>query len=202
MTNAFPRMMRVRQNFPSTPKLDLKDVLKGEFCKIQGRVKPRARIAVGVGSRGISNIALIVREVVELSKSAGSEPFIIPAMGSHGGATPEGQIGILESFGITESTMGVPIRASLETSEIGKTEDGLPVYCSNEAMRADGIILINRIKPHTDFSGSLGSGLIKMSVIGLGKRSGAAAMHAAASRQGHEHVIRQMARVLLRQAPL
>jgi hypothetical protein len=202
MTSAFPRMMRVRQNFPSMPKVDLKEALTVEFCNIQGRIKLGAKVAVGVGSRGISNLPNIVREVLGQLKRVGAEPFIIPAMGSHGGATPEGQLGILESLGITESTMGVPIRASLETREIGKADDGLPVHCSNEAMSADGIILINRIKPHTDFSGSLGSGLIKMSVIGLGKRSGAAAMHAAASRLGHERVIRQMAQVILRKAPI
>jgi hypothetical protein len=195
-------MLRVRQNFPSTPTLDLKEELKTEFCKIRGQIKRGAKIVVCVGSRGISNLPLIVHEVLAQLKLAGAEPFIIPAMGSHGGATPEGQAGILESFGITEDSMGVPVRASLETSEIGITEDGLPVHCSNEALKADGIILINRIKPHTDFSGSLGSGLIKMCVIGLGKRAGAAAMHAAASRLGHEHAIRQMARIILRNAPI
>ena len=202
MTNPLPRILRVRQNFPPAPTLDLKEVLETEFSKIRGHIKRGARVAVGVGSRGISNLPLIVRGVLEQLKLAGAEPFIIPAMGSHGGATPEGQTGILESLGITEDAMGVPIRASLETSEIGVSEQGAPVHCSVEAMRADGIILINRIKPHTDFSGSLGSGLIKMCVIGLGKRAGAAAMHAAASRLGHERVIRQMARVILRNAPI
>jgi len=167
-----------------------------------GRVQPGARIAVGVGSRGITNLPAIVAGVLDQVRSVGASPFIIPAMGSHGGATPEGQREVLESYGITEEAMGVPIRASLEVRQLGASEDGIPVFCSVEALSADGIVLINRIKPHTDFSGALGSGLLKMSVIGLGKRAGAAAMHIAASRIGHERAIRGMARVLLRAAPI
>src|SRR6185503_18502715 len=143
-----------------------------------------ARIAVGVGSRGITNLPRIVAAVLDNLKAAGAEPFIIPAMGSHGGATPEGQIEVLASYGITESAMSVPIRASLEVRQVGATPDGEPVFCSIEALNADGIVLVNRVKPHTDFSGTLGSGLMKMSVIGLGKKQGAATMHLAASRLG------------------
>lgn len=200
--NALPRFLRIRQNFPRTAALDIRTTLSAELKPLLARVQPGARIAVGVGSRGITNLPAIVAGVLDQLRSVGASPFIIPAMGSHGGATPEGQREVLESYGITEETMGVPIRASLEVRQLGESEDGIPVFCSVEALAADGIVLINRIKPHTDFSGALGSGLLKMSVIGLGKRAGAAAMHIAASRIGHERAIRGMARVLLRAAPI
>jgi len=202
MPIAFPRMLRVRQNFPPSPPLDIRAIVPAELQKLNGRIKPGARIAVGVGSRGITNLPAIVSAVLENLNAAGTKPFIIPAMGSHGGATPEGQQTILADYGITGTAMGVPIRASLETKQIGATEDGLPVFCSTEVLAADGVLLINRVKPHTDFSGALGSGLLKMSVVGLGKRDGATALHVAASRQGHEAVIREMARVMIQHAPL
>jgi hypothetical protein len=200
--NAFPRMIRVRQDFPRTPRLDIRLALDEEFAKLRPRIRPGGRIAVGVGSRGITNLAEIVAVALDLLREAGASPFIIPAMGSHGGATPEGQREILAGYGITEEAMGAPIRASLEVRQIGESPDGVPVFCSTEALSADGILLINRVKPHTDFSGALGSGLLKMCVIGLGKRAGATAMHVAASRAGHERVIRGMGGVLLRGAPL
>jgi hypothetical protein len=202
MSNAFPRILRVQQNFPASPPLDLAATLTREFEKARPQIKPRARIAVAVGSRGITNLSRIVSSVLEVLRGAGAEPFIVPAMGSHGGATPEGQTEILGTYGITETAMKTPIRASMETRQLSVTEEGAPVFCSQEALSADGIVLINRIKPHTDFSGTLGSGLLKMCVIGLGKRDGAAAMHAAASRLGYERAIRSMARAILRQAPI
>ncbi len=173
-----------------------------ECRKLRPGLRPGMRIAIGVGSRGISNLAEIVGLVVEALQQAGAKPFVIPAMGSHGGATPEGQREILAGYGVSEQTLGVPVEASLEVSEVGRTVDGKPVYCSVAALAADGIVLVNRVKPHTDFCGTLGSGLLKMSVVGLGKRSGAAAMHLAATELGHEHAIRSMAAVLLRTAPI
>lgn len=195
-------MLGVRQNFPVSTPLDIPATLRAEFASIAGRIRPGARIAVAVGSRGITNLRPIVAGVVENLKAAGAQPFIIPAMGSHGGATPEGQRDILSYYDITEQTVGAPVRPSLEVEQIGTTEDGVPVWCSVEAMRADGIVVVNRIKPHTDFSGTLGSGVMKMMVIGLGKRTGAATMHAAASRLGHERVIRSLARAVLKTAPI
>src|SRR6266545_7920653 len=149
----FPRMFAVRQKFPVSPPLDIPAVVQREFKahNVLSRLKPGAQIAVGVGSRGITNIRSIVAEVVAALKTAGAKPFIIPAMGSHGGATPEGQTGVLESYGITEQSMGVPIRASMEVECIGTSTDGVEVYCSVEALRSDGIVLVNRVKPHTDF---------------------------------------------------
>jgi len=200
--NEFPRILRVRQNFPAPPPLDILATLAAEFARLLPRVQPGACIAVGVGSRGITNLAAIVAGVLDLLRAAGARPFILPAMGSHGGATPEGQREILASYGITEEAMRAPILASMEVRQIGESADGAPVFCSAEALSADGIVLINRVKPHTDFAGALGSGLLKMSVIGLGKRTGATAMHIAASRIGHERAIRGMAAVLLRAAPV
>jgi hypothetical protein len=195
-------MLRVRQNFPQSPPLDIARTLSAEFDKVRSRVQPGMRVAVGVGSRGITALDSIVTVVVGILKQAGGQPFIIPAMGSHGGATPEGQRDILATYGITEAAIGVPIRDSLEVRQVGRTEDGVPVFCSVEALGADAVVLINRVKPHTDFTGAVGSGIVKMSVIGLGKRAGAAAMHAAASRLGFERVIRGMARAVLAAAPI
>src|SRR5438874_4464804 len=202
--NSFPRMFAVRQKFPASPPLDIPAVIQSEFKaqNVLARLNPGARIAVATGSRGITNIRNIVAAVLEVLRTAGAKPFILPAMGSHGGATPEGQVEVLASYGITEQSMGVPIRASMEVERVGQSAEGVEVFCSVEALRSDGIVLINRVKPHTDFQGTLGSGVVKMSVIGLGKRAGAAAGHAAATRLGYEHTLRSIARVVLRTAPI
>jgi hypothetical protein len=204
MSNGFPKMMALRQSFPATPPVDIRATLQHQFESQQllSRIKPGARIAVAVGSRGITHIQTIVAEVIRVLKAAKANPFIVPAMGSHGGATPEGQAEILAEYGVSEEKLGVPVRAAMEVEAIGKTDDGVTVHCSTEALRADGIIVINRIKPHTDFSGGLGSGIMKMMVIGLGKRIGAANFHGAASRMGYEHTIRSIARVVLKTAPI
>ena len=197
-------MFAVRPKFPVSPPIDIPSVVRNEFKAqdVLSRLQPGAQIAVGVGSRGISNIKNIVGEVLAALKTAAAKPFIIPAMGSHGGATPEGQIGVLESYGITEQSMGVPIRASMEVECIGTSADGVEVFCSVEALRSDGIVIVNRVKPHTDFTGTHGSGVMKMIVIGLGKRTGAATCHGAAARFGFERVIRAIARVTLSRAPI
>ena len=197
-----PRVIRVRQNFTPTPPVVIPDTIQREITKIRSRILPGSRIAIGVGSRGITHIAEIVRELVKQLQTMRVEPVIIPAMGSHGGGTSEGQLEILASYGITEATMGVPILASLDVVQVGETADQVPAYCSTDALAADGIILVNRIKPHTDFFGTLGSGLLKMSVIGLGKRTGATAMHLAATQLGYEHVIRGLAHVIIQNTPI
>jgi hypothetical protein len=203
MNVAFPRMMRVQQKFPSSPPLDIRSAVETQLDEqMSSRVPSGARIGVTVGSRGITDLKQVVLAVVGWLKRKGAHPFIIPAMGSHGGATPEGQAEILEGYGISEPQVGAPIRASLEVELVGRTDSGVDVYCSSEALRADGVLVINRIKPHTDFSGNIGSGILKMIAIGLGKRTGAATCHAAAVWQGYERVIRQVAGVSLRQAPI
>ncbi len=186
------KIIPIRQRFPATAALDLPREVAGRF---RPGVKPGARIAVGVGSRGISNLAAVVRATVDVLRAAGAEPFLLPAMGSHGGATPEGQVGVLAEYGVTEAI--APIRAAMETEVVATTGDGVPVHVSVEALRADGVVLINRIKPHTDFGPPLGSGIVKMLAIGLGKKNGAAACHQAIGLLGHERVIRSVGRAVL-----
>jgi hypothetical protein len=201
----FPRMLRLRQKFPRSATLNIPATIAAEFAsnKLLAGIKPGARICVAAGSRGITNLAQIVGSVVTILKEAGAQPFIIPAMGSHGGATPEGQSGILADYGITEKTMGAPIRASMETKVVGTTADGIDVHCSTEAFASDGIVVINRVKPHTDFHGNaMASGVMKMIVIGLGKRNGAEATHAGAVRLGYERVMYAAAQLSLKTAPI
>jgi hypothetical protein len=193
------KMMAVRQNFPKSPPLDIAATLRAEF---KPDVKRGASIAVAAGSRGISNYATVVGTVVAILKDAGAKPFIVPAMGSHGGATPEGQRGLLAEYGITEEKMGVPLRDSMATERLGATEEGIAVHFSAEALKADGIVVVNRVKPHTDFIGKVGSGLLKMISIGLGKQAGAAACHAAGQKFGLERVIKGVAGISLRKAPV
>ena len=193
MSVEFPRMVTVRQSFPHSAPFDIRATVQNQLAqKLGTRINSGARIAVAVGSRGISNLPLIVSVAVAWLKEKGALPFIIPAMGSHGGAIPEGQAGILSGYGINEETMGAPVRASLDVTQLGNTDDGTGVYCSNEALSADGILVINRVKPHTDFSGKIGSGLLKIITIGLGKRMGAATCHAAFAQLGHERPIGAM----------
>ena len=195
--------MLVRQKFPASAPVDIRGTLAKEFAAVAGRIKPGARIAVAVGSRGITNLQAIIASVLENLKAAGAEPFIVPAMGSHGGATPDGQKELLAEYGITEAALGVPIRAGMDVEKLGVTPDGVDVVFSAEALKADGVVVVNRVKPHTDFqSDTLGSGLLKMIVVGLGKRVGAANYHVSSSRFGYEHVIRTSARITLGKAPI
>jgi hypothetical protein len=140
-------------------------------------VKKGQKIAIAVGSRGIDQLAEVVRTVAAKLQSMGAEPFIVPAMGSHGGATAEGQVKILETYGVTEEKVGAPIRSSMETVSLGSISNGIELHCDRLAFESDGIIVINRIKPHTSFRGEVESGLTKMLVIGLGKHKGATAFH-------------------------
>jgi hypothetical protein len=197
---AVPRMIPVRQLFPRGPEINAPSVLRGQLARLPARAGQR--IAVAVGSRGITGLAEIVAEVVAFLKRAGASPFIIPAMGSHGGATPEGQTGLLAEYGVTETALGVPVRAAMEVRQVGQTAEGADIYLSVEALDADGVIVVNRVKPHTDFSGELGSGLLKMLAIGLGKRVGATSLHASASRLGHEAVLLGAGRLALRTLPV
>ena len=204
MSPEFPRMIRLRQQYSRSKPPEIPTAIRQGFESqhLLAKIKPGARIAVAAGSRGITHIKEIVAAVIDLLKSAGAQPFIVPAMGSHGGATPEGQTEVLAEYGITKAHMKVPIRAAMDVECIGTTEDGVGVYFSAEALRADGIVVVNRIKPHTDFSGAIGSGILKMLVIGLGKRTGAATFHAAAVRLGYERTIRSIARLSLKKTPI
>ena len=177
-----PKFVRVKQNFPHNElsEDDIKKIIRDNFSKpeFKNTIKPGKRICITAGSRGLSNIVLITRTVVDCVKELGGEPFIIPAMGSHGGATAEGQRGILKSYNITEETMGCPIVSSMETVKIGHAEEiDEDVQIDKNAFGADGIIVMNRIKAHTGFKGKYESGLMKMMTIGLGKQAGAYVAH-------------------------
>jgi hypothetical protein len=203
MSDFIPRMIEVRQSYPPSKQLDFPTLIARQFAEtgVEKKIKPGMTIAVGVGSRGISNLKEIVQATIAVLKSAGARPFVIPAMGSHGGATPAGQIQILQGFGITAESIGVPIEASMETRQIGTVLDGRDVQFSVPALQADGVIAINRVKPHTDFRGPLGSGILKMLTIGFGKQAGANAAHRAVVHVGHEQVIREFSRVILSAVP-
>ena len=173
------KMVRVKQNFEAPIIDDIPRVIAEEFKKeaIVRTIKAGQTIAVGCGSRGIANIDVITRAVISELKAAGAQPFIFPCMGSHGAATAEGQKNVLEGYGITEEAIGVPIRATMETVIVGHLTDGTPVHMDANAANADGIVVINRIKPHTAFRGATESGLTKMLAIGIGKIVGAATYH-------------------------
>jgi len=202
MSHDFPSMLVVQQRFESTPPVDFEAVVSSGFGSIKPRLKPGMSVAVGVGSRGISNLSNIVSLVIDELKKAGTNPFIIPAMGSHGGATPEGQLALLAGYGVTEGSMGVPIRSSMEVAPLGVSAAGQEVHWSREAIAADGVFVINRVKPHTDFNGVMGSGLTKMLVVGLGKHTGASAYHAGALTLGYEESLEDLARVIFDKAPI
>jgi|SRR5581483_8118783 len=174
-----PKMANVRQRFEARRLPDIAARIAAEFRRdeVRKRVKAGQSIAVGCGSRGIANIAEIVRAVIQELRALGANPFVFPCMGSHGAATAEGQRKVLESYGITESSTGVPIRATMDTVIVGSLEDGTPVHMDRFAAEADGIVVINRIKPHTGFRGPTESGLTKMLAIGIGKIVGASTYH-------------------------
>lgn len=177
-----PRMVPVRQKFESKrirpDEIDGIVAAQFERPEIDAKIKPGMRIAVGVGSRGIENIARIVRATVHELKKRGAVPFLVPAMGSHGGATAEGQIKVLAEYGVTEEYVGATIRSSMETVHLGDVPDGVEVHFDKTAYeKADGILVVARIKPHTDFKASIESGILKMLGIGLGKHKGASCLH-------------------------
>lgn len=200
----FPKMFKVQQVVPRPTVTDVALEVKEQLqaIRIAEIIRPGMKIAVTAGSRGITNIALIIKTVVEELKALGAEPFIVPAMGSHGGATAEGQKKILANYGITSESMGVPIKATMEVVEIGTTKSGLPVYCDSYAAAADGIVLINRIKPHTAYKGEIESGLCKIMTIGLGKHVGASNAHRYAYVYGLQKIVPEMAEVFLVNLPV
>lgn len=174
------RLLVVEQRFdaPKVPDVAVAARQALEESGMLARMSPGQTVAVGAGSRGIANLPIIVRAVVDRLKEAGLHPYVVPAMGSHGGATPEGQIEMLAQLGVTEESAGVEIRATMEVKQIGQIPDGPPLYQGLDSMAADHAILVSRIKPHTDFRSHLESGPSKMCVIGWGKQVGAALMHA------------------------
>ena len=188
---ALPKMTRIQQRFEAPVLTDLPAAIHAELERINAAaiIKPGETVAITAGSRGVANVATAVKATADYLKTLGAHPFVVPAMGSHGGATPEGQRSVLEHYGITEETVGAPVKATMEVVELGKTADNLPVFFDRYAAEADHVIPLNRIKAHTDFNGSIESGLMKMMVIGLGKQEGANFYHRAFFQYGFEHVI-------------
>ena len=178
---ALPRMIKVRQLFDKG-RIEVAKIPEAIFAEMArpelgDYIKPGKRIAITSGSRGVANIAVIIKAIADFVKSKGAQPFVVPAMGSHGGATAEGQKALIESYGVREEFIGCPILSSMETVVIGKNDEGQDVRIDKNAASADGIIVAGRIKPHTDFHGTYQSGIMKMMAIGLGKREGADACH-------------------------
>lgn len=197
-------MYRVGQIF-DVPKVDnIEETLSQELesIQIQSRIKTGARIAITAGSRGIANIDRIIKHLVHILKKNSAKPFLIPAMGSHGGGTTEGQLGILKSLKITENSIGAPIISSMEVVEIGKSSFGFPVLVDKHAAEADGIIVVNRVKPHTEFQGPIESGLIKMMAIGMGNHKGCIQVHKQTVNYGYREVIPEIGRVILEKLPI
>jgi hypothetical protein len=192
-------MYRVRQILSRQRVADIPAAVRAAMAGARLPIRRGDTVAVGAGSRGIANIAVVVRAAVAYLQELGAVPFVFPAMGSHGGATPEGQLEILAHYGITEASMGCPLRATMEVVQVGEAL-GLPVWCDKIAAGADWIGVINRIKPHTDFKGQIESGLLKMLAIGLGKHQGAKQYHRAVLDHGFEQVITSVGRAMLAEA--
>ncbi len=198
-----PRMIKVHQRFHAP---EIEDVVGAVHQTINDeqvltRISKGDRVAIAVGSRGVADIPILVREVVNAVKSVGGQPFIVPAMGSHGGATAEGQKDVLEKMGVTEAFIGASIKSNMDVVEVGRLPNDLPIFIDKNAYEADKIIVINRIKPHTAFRGPVESGLMKMITIGLGKQKGAEAAHAYSFKYMAEHVP-EMAKIILSKLPI
>jgi len=192
-------MMKVRQHFDGPTLDDIEGAVRAEVAKMNlaSRVEQGDSVAVSVGSRGVANIALITKTLIEELKAAGTEPFVVPAMGSHGGGTAEGQRAIVEGYGVTEEYIGAPIRATMEVEKVSETEDGVPVYFDKYAFEADHVVVMGRVKPHTSFNGEIESGLHKMMLIGLGKHKGAALYHQAIVHYSFDRIVRSVAQEVI-----
>lgn len=196
---ALPRMLRVRQTFAGPRVADIPRRVAETLAAAGLPVKRGDTVAVGAGSRGVANIDVILRATVRFLLDLGARPFVFPAMGSHGGGTPEGQLSVLAHYGVTEATLGCPLRATMDVVPVGETL-GMPVWLDRHAAEADWIGVVNRVKPHTDFKGGIESGLFKMMTIGLGKHRGAIQYHRANITHGYETVITTVGRAMLAKA--
>ncbi len=198
-----PLMATVKQHFSNVHVEDIAAAIENQLRRtdLASAIAPGARIAVATGSRGIANIAAIVRTLVDHISQAGGRPFILPAMGSHGGASTEGQKQVLASYGITEESMGVPVEATMEVVQVGELNDATPVLLNKLAKEADGIVLVNRIKPHTSFRGPFESGLMKMLTIGLGSHKGASLAHSKGA-QGIARLIPAWGKTIIHRMPV
>ena len=195
----FPRMCDVLQEFNSPRVEDIPAAVQAEMRRMNFPVvvKPGQTVAITAGSRGVANIAIILKEIAAHFTSIGAKPFIVPAMGSHGGGTAEGQLKVLKSFGVTEDFIGVPFRASMETVIVAHTNRGMPVHFDRHASEADHVFVCNRVKPHTRFVGPIESGLHKMMLIGLGKHEGAKIYHRAILENSFPEILASVAERVL-----
>lgn len=198
-----PKMAKVKQNFDATKIEDFQAALTKELNqeKIKATVKPGMEIAIAVGSRGVDKLVQKTAITVKFLQELGAKPFIVPSMGSHGGATAEGQRQVLEHLGVTEEAVNAEIRSSMEVIKLGELPNGLPVYIDKIASEADGIVVLNRVKPHTAFRGPVESGIMKMISIGLGKQKGAEACHQLGFKYMAEHVP-AMAKMTMEKMPI
>jgi len=201
---AYPKMMRIRQKMDAAKVEDVVGKVREELTRINiaSFIKPGQTVALTSGSRGVANVGKITKTVVDELKRIGAKPFIVPTMGSHGGATAEGQRAVLSYYGITEESMGCPLKASMEVVSFGETAEGIPLYLDKYASEADHIGVIARIKPHTDFSGEIESGWYKMMAIGLGKHKGAQYYHQAAVQHGFSDLFVAVGRELLKRTKI
>jgi hypothetical protein len=190
----FPHIFRIRQTFRDERIDDIPAEVERQLGRLDlaQRVAPGQSVAITAGSRGIANIAAILRSAVDHFRNLQAEPFLVPAMGSHGGGTAEGQREVLASYEITEQSMGCPIRSSMETVIVGQTDEGFPVHFDRHAFEADHVVVCNRVKPHTRFAGPIESGLMKMMLIGLGKKNGAEVYHRAICDYSFARIIRSV----------
>lgn len=204
MAFEFPQMTSIRQAVDAPEERDVEQAVRREMAMLDlaGGVAEGASIAVAAGSRGIANIDAIIKQAVLELQRMGAKPFIVPAMGSHGGGTAQGQLEILESLGISQAGMGVPVVSSMEVVEIGQSQFGFPVWVDKQAAEADGIVVVNRIKPHTEFEGPIESGLMKMLAIGLGKHKGCFQVHQQTVQYGYRQVIPAIGEVILNKLPV
>ncbi|MDQ0198021.1 hypothetical protein J2S10_001162 [Neobacillus ginsengisoli] len=198
-----PKMAKVKVKFDNKKIIDLGQELNGKLNieNIVGKIQPGMEIAVAIGSRGLDRIVEITAVTVQFLKDLGAKPFIVPSMGSHGGATAEGQRAVLEHLGVSEKSVGAEIRSSMEVVKVGELPNGLPVYVDKFASEADGIVVINRVKPHTAFRGQVESGIMKMISIGLGKQKGAEACHQMGFKYMAENVP-AMAKIIMEKTPV
>ena len=197
----FPRVFKVKQHFQAVECEDVAGAVESQLAKLNlsEKVKPGDTVAISAGSRGIANIHTAIRAIVQHIQKLGGEPFVVPAMGSHGGGTAEGQRAIVEGYGMTDEFLGCPIKATMETHVVCQAEEGFPVHFDKHAWEADHVVVCNRIKPHTNFAGDIESGLMKMMLIGLGKHNGAKIYHRAINDFSFGQIVRSVAKEVLNQ---
>ncbi len=200
----YPKIAEISQRLNTTRVDNIETVIADEMKRVElaRRIKPGSRVAITAGSRGITDMTDVLKAIIAEVRKVGGSPVIIPSMGSHGGATAEGQADMLEGLGVSQQTLGIPVVSSMDVVDLGETKEGIPVVLSRDAMECDNIIIVNRIKAHTEFHGKIESGLTKMMVIGLGKHRGAVLAHSWAVRFGYERTLISAGNHIIKKAPI